>query len=300
MSGHNTPYHLYQGPLSQSTQLGTTGSIAIDRNPCYVPVDTTAGAAALTLSRPTKNGIFATVCLEVDGGDLTLTVTGGYNAAGDTSIVFGDASDNVVFYSVRVGGVYYWRVAASKGTDVKTDATSPGDAVAAEHGAGAIGTSSFGAPRTYRYTQYGHIITEIHVDITGLGCKGDAQGDVIGLAAGGVAYIGRYVPATMGIVYWIQMYCLETPGEGTATITDDIDIMSDALGTLEYDGAATETVLAKADWVGGNKTNSNQPADAGLAANHYLYLGEGDTGATTGVYNAGQFIIKLLGHPLLT
>ena len=47
----------------------------------------------------------------------------------------------------------------------------------AQHGAGAIGTAF--APRTYRKTVDGTIITEIHVDLTGLDSSGLAN-DVIG------------------------------------------------------------------------------------------------------------------------
>lgn len=165
----------------------------------------------------------------------------------------------------------------------------------AEHGAGAIGTAF--APKTFRWIENGQIITEIWVDITGLACKGDAQGDVIGLAAGGAAYIGRYVTADYGIVHKIQMICVEAPGEGTATYEPDIDLMADDEADLAYDSAADDTVIAAArDWVAGEMAENLTPK---LTANDYLYLGEGDTGATTGVYNAGQFIFRFIGHPLL-
>lgn len=165
----------------------------------------------------------------------------------------------------------------------------------AEHGAGAIGTAF--APQTFRWFQNGHIITEIWVDITGLACKGDAQGDVIGLAAGGAAYIGRYVTSTYGIVYRIEMICLETPSEGTATFEQDIDLMADDEADLAYDSDADDTVIAAArDWVAGEMAINNIPK---LTANDYLYLGEGDIGATTGVYDGGQFLFRFYGHPVL-
>jgi len=165
----------------------------------------------------------------------------------------------------------------------------------AEHGAGAIGTAF--APKTFRWIENGDIITEIWVDITGLACKGDAQGDVIGLAAGGAAYIGRYVVADYGIVYKIEMTCLEAPGEGTATYEPDIDLMADDEADLAYDSAADDTVIAAArDWAAGEKAVTLTPK---LTANDYLYLGEGDTGAATGVYDAGQFLFRFFGHPAL-
>jgi len=166
----------------------------------------------------------------------------------------------------------------------------------AEHGAGAIGTAF--APRTYRgYMLNGDIVTSIHVDLTGLACKGTAANDVIGLAAGGAAYIGRYVVATCGVIYRVEAICLETPGEGTATITTDIDIAANASGTLEYDGAAGAAECN----LGGIAAGCSYVVDApALTANDYIYLVEGDTTADTGVYNAGQLIINLYGHPVLS
>ncbi len=84
---------------------------------------TTAAAETRTLARPDKAGIMTTVVLDTDGGDMTLTVTGGYNSAGDTSIVFGDAGDTVVFLSVKTGTTYQWTVIAQMGTNLSTLAT---------------------------------------------------------------------------------------------------------------------------------------------------------------------------------
>jgi hypothetical protein len=305
MGGHNTAFEMYQSALSQPIVTATSGTIAADRNPCYIKVDTTAGAAALTLARPTKAGVFCAVSLETDGGDLTLTVTGGYNYDGDTSITFADAGDFVMFYSIDVGGTLRWQAIANSGTNVALEDWTVDQAtiqemvrpavLTAEHGAGAIGTAF--APRTYRYTREGVIITEIHVDITGLGCKGDAAKDAIGLAAGGDAPIGRYVVATCGVVFRIEMICLELPGEGTATITADIDLGAEDDGDVAYDGPVDDVVINTASLVAGEMAITNVPA---LTANDYLYLVEGDTAATTGVYNAGQYIIRLYGHALLS
>lgn len=291
MSGHNTPYHLYQGPLSQLAKVATSGSIAIDRNPCYVPVDTTAGAAALTLVRPTKAGVFATICLEVDGGDLTLTVTGGYNAAGDTSIVFADAGDAVLLQSIKVGGVYYWNLVQNRGTDAATGVITIGDAVAAEHGAGAIGTAF--APRTYRYTRDGTIITEVQIDLTGLDSSGVAN-DVIGLNTGGAAYIGRNVVATNGIIYKVEMTCLELPATGDA----DIILVAGSAADEAFDDTVADTAAicdGTGDWVASETIVNIAPA---ITANYYYYLTQGATDDAT--YTAGQFLIRFYGHPLLS
>lgn len=78
-----------------------------------------ASAETRTLARPTKVGTRGTVFLEVDGGgDITLTVTGGYNQAGDTTITLADAGDYVTFESVEVGTTKRWQIMSDEGTDV--------------------------------------------------------------------------------------------------------------------------------------------------------------------------------------
>lgn len=78
----------------------------------------TAGAESRTLARPTQAGILASIVLDTDGGDLTLTVTGGYNTAGDTTVVLGDAGDMVVFMSVKTGATFQWTMIAEEHTNV--------------------------------------------------------------------------------------------------------------------------------------------------------------------------------------
>lgn len=168
----------------------------------------------------------------------------------------------------------------------------------AEHGTGAIGTGAIGAPQTYRWIENGVIITQIKFDITGLGVKGTAANDVIGIVSTAPdAYIGKNVVATNGVIFKAELTCIETPGEGTATITQDIDIATNASGTLGYDEAAGAARLINAGSVSIGQTVVNLvPA---LTANHYYYIVEADTAATTGIYDAGMFILTTYGHPVL-
>lgn len=163
-------------------------------------------------------------------------------------------------------------------------------AASAEHGAGAIGTGV--APATYRRTVNGDIITEIKVDLEGLASVATAN-DVIGLAAGGNAYIGRNVVATNGIIYSIELICLETPAGGD----NDVNVVANSSGTLAYDDAGGTTYgVNGGDAVAGQVV---QNLVQGLTANHYFYLTAG-TGDTAAAYTAGQFIVRLHGHPVLT
>jgi len=190
-----------------------------------------------------------------------------------------------------------------EGNFVKGDGSLAGDAetplpVLVEHGAGAIGTGAMGAPQTRRWTKNGVIITQIKFDITGFGVLGTAADEVIGLVAGGVAYIGQNVVATNGVIFKAELSCIEVPSEGTATITQDIDIATAASGELEKDGDGTSARLINtAALVAGETVVNNAPA---LTDTHYYYVVSAGTAATTGVYDAGQFILTTYGHALLT
>ncbi len=173
-----------------------------------------------------------------------------------------------------------------------------------EHGTGAIGTATGGAGSplpisTYRRTENGIIIKTIKIDITGLANLGTQAKDAIGLESGTPpAYIGRYVTATDGICFRIEMSCIELPGQGTATITVNIDLGADDDATIPEGGdPIDDIVINTASLVAGETAVTDVPA---LTPNDYIYLIEGDTVGSTGEYNAGQYIIRFYGHPLLT
>ena len=310
---------------------GDGGAILVRGSLGIMNLVATTGAHTRTLAAPIKPGLIVTFCLEsISSGSLAITVAGGYDQASGTVLTFGDAGDYVMLISVEVvSGTFVWRVVGFDGVTgptmelsdldvdtlvVDTLATIASAAIAtanipirtitaagAEHGDGAIGTAV--APVTTRQTVNGVIITTIKVDLTGLGCKGGNAGDAIGLVSGAPdAYIGRYVVATDGVVFKVEMACLEVPA-GTGSATLDIDLVSDATGTYGYDeaiGGATvinnDTLSAGATLVAGEVLTNDGPA---LTGNDYLYLAEGDAAATDGVYTAGQFIITLYGHAVL-
>ena len=168
---------------------------------------------------------------------------------------------------------------------------------AAEHGAGAIGTAF--APRTYRRTENGIIITTIKVDITGLAITGTAQGAAIGLDGIDGCYIGRYVLATYGNVYKIEMICVETPTEATSTFEQDIDLCYTTASDVKAgEDVDVDIIAAARDWVVGEHAVNVIPKLT--PDGDYLYLAGGDTAGDTAVYGGGQFIISFYGHPVLT
>ena len=168
-----------------------------------------------------------------------------------------------------------------------------GAVLTAEHGAGSVGTGL--TPKTYRWIVNNEIITEIQIDLNGLLVKGDAAKDAIALT--GDAYIGRYVVATCGVVYKIEMICLVTPTEDTATYTLDIDLGAENDSDVAYDGPVDDVILNTGGIAAGGVYVNTVPA---LTANDYIYIVEGDAAAITGVYGGGQILVRLYGRPILT
>jgi len=161
----------------------------------------------------------------------------------------------------------------------------------AEHGAGAIGTSSFGAPQTYRWIDKGVIITQIKVDLTGLRTVATAN-DVVALQAGGAAYIGRNVVATNGVVFKTEWSCIETPVGGDL----EVNVVTDASAAIAYDGAGGTSYISDSGVLIAGQTIQNLvPA---LTEGDYIYM-TGGAGTALGDYSAGMFILTLYGHALL-
>ena len=164
----------------------------------------------------------------------------------------------------------------------------------ATYGAGMVSTEI--APQTSIQTIGGDIVTTMLVDLTALGAKGDAAGDAIGLPAGGAAYLMRYVTATHGILYKVEVAMLELGVAGSGTIVNDFDVRTNSSAALAYDGACGANIIFEG---GGAMVKGQSIEDlttTGGVNNEYVYLTEGATTASTGVYNAGKLVIKLFGR----
>jgi len=203
------------------------------------------------------------------------------------------ANINPVFNGLGVSGISI----VDDNVDGAIIGVSGGTTLWYSYGAGVHGTdATWARPRYYKYREQGIIITKILIDLTGLACKGDAANDVIGLAAGGAAYIMKYVQRETGLLFKAEVACLEVPGQGTATITTDIDLAFNTSATLAYDGAAGTAEINTGGLAHIGDGFSGVMGVSAPAADDYLYLVEGDTAATTGVYNAGKVMITLYGH----
>lgn len=204
--------------------------------------------------------------------------------------IIGDVVGNV---TGNITGAVTGNVTGNVTGDVTGEINPMGTALT-EHGPGAIGTAF--APRTYRWNApNGDIITEIHVDLTGLKGAGNTARDVLGLDSG-ASYIGKYVVGTYGVVYRVEMTCLEVP-VGCGTLTD-LDLEAEASAALILDGICSdEVVIAGADMAAGAQVTNDAPS---LTADRSFYLTEGDTSGDGTVFTAGQYIIRFYGHAVLT
>ena len=172
---------------------------------------------------------------------------------------------------------------------INGDIPTGAEAVAA--GAGTAGSGGFLETAVERIGAL--IRTTILLDLTGLASS--AAGDIIGLAAGGAAYLTQITAARNGTIIAGYVQCLETPAGGEPAI----DLFAATPATGEYDdaisGLAGQAALmdAGADWTGilAPKSLTAMPA-----ANAHLYAvasGGGDAAAYTG----GKFAIVLYGQP---
>jgi len=142
------------------------------------------------------------------------------------------------------------------------------------------------------------IITTIQVALKGLTSRNDVD-DVIGLAAGGAARLIKVTAAETGQIFKISMSCTELP-TASSNVGLDIDLRSAANNTRIYDNdlsGGTSLIAAGGNWALGKTIEQN---GAVPTVNHALYLTTGAAHSGDSVYTAGQLVITLYGHALLT
>lgn len=114
MSAAKVLHDIFQA--DQYKDPGASGSITVDRSPCYVAL-VSAAAETRTLKAPLRAGAIVTLAMKTDGGDITLTVTGGLNETGDTTFVFSDAGQFIQLTSVEsASGTFVWRKTSDYGS----------------------------------------------------------------------------------------------------------------------------------------------------------------------------------------
>ena len=181
------------------------------------------------------------------------------------------------------------------GADTSGQATPIADA----HGAGAISTEV--APKHYRYrTPDGTFINTIELDLTGLKSYSD-EGDAIGLDGVAGAFITKYVASTFGILYKIEVSCIELP-TADSNVLLDFDLLSAQEATLQGDNAVDGATNPIDLFVsGGNfalgETKQQLAAGQPNADGDSIYLVSGNTHGGASVFTRGKLVIKFYGHP---
>jgi len=112
----NALHKLLSSPY-QMTDPGDAGTITVDRQFAVVPI-VSSGIETRTLAQPTKAGLQITLSMKTYVGAVTVTVTGGYNQAADTTFVLGTAADWVTLKSHQISTSYYWTIVAQEGTNI--------------------------------------------------------------------------------------------------------------------------------------------------------------------------------------
>lgn len=125
MSAYSLLHDLYNAQSSPIKDPGASGTIKLEgRSGGHVELVST-GAESRTLPAPVDSGIFVGLSMKTDGGDITLTVTGGLNEDGDTTFTFDDAGQFLLLMSIRTAAsTYVWR----KISDYGLGNIAPGDA----------------------------------------------------------------------------------------------------------------------------------------------------------------------------
>jgi hypothetical protein len=95
------------------TDPGNAGAIPVTADGvCNL---TSAGAETRTLAIPTFQGQRLNLCMNVDGGDIVITVASAFNQATNTTITMNDAGDSVELVGVLIASALRWRLVYNDG-----------------------------------------------------------------------------------------------------------------------------------------------------------------------------------------
>lgn len=131
MSAHSLLRELFEAESSPVKDPGASGTIKLEGR-SHGHCELVSGTSeSRTLPAPTASGIWFAASMKTDGGDITLTVTGGFNEDGDTSLTFSDAGQFYVFMSVRTAAsTFVWRLISDHTTgNVTRELTATADEI---------------------------------------------------------------------------------------------------------------------------------------------------------------------------
>ena len=189
---------------------------------------------------------------------------------------------------------------AFNGLDVTTVAiteSKESNQVTGVSGAGLLGTG-IGLPVIKRYEQNGILVTTALIDLTGLTAHGATNNDVIGIKAlAPDAYLFRYKSADHGKLFKASLACLELPAGAGSLV--DINVVGNASSSLGYSEAGGTDYVVNSGTHVAQRSVENLDLSA-VTDGMYLYLTEGTTDGDDSVFTAGQLLLTLYGHPVLS
>jgi len=134
---------------AETPDPGASGTIVPTKSHSICPL-VSAAAESRTLARPLRTGVVLYLQMRTDGGDITLTVTGGYNEGGSTTMTFSDPGQMVGLISCDIGGTLTWRTISGFPTSAALTAAKPTFTIADAEGtpdnaiAAVINSSAYG------------------------------------------------------------------------------------------------------------------------------------------------------------
>ena len=198
MSSHNISKELFRA--EEATDPGNAGTVTADRSPHVVPL-VSAAAETRTVARPTRAGGILFLYFKTDGGDITLTFTGGLNEGGATTAIFTDAGQFLFLVAAFDGTNYFWRkvadhvtgdgtvgyVAGQGGAVTQITSRSTGVTLSKLTGAITTDTTSLAAEATADFIVTNTLV--VATDVIALSIKSGSNGgqtavSVIGVGAG--------------------------------------------------------------------------------------------------------------------
>lgn len=124
-TAHRIAYDLFKAEASRISAVNAE-HIFVDASPLIINLQS-AGAETRTLDAPKRQDALLTLHHQIDGGDITVTVTNNYDETGDSTFVFSDEGQFAIFQSMMTSaGVYFWRLISHYGIANITPAIAAG------------------------------------------------------------------------------------------------------------------------------------------------------------------------------
>lgn len=114
MSAHNTLQQLLQADHDMPDP-GDGKIIAVERQLAILEL-VSEDAETRTLANPERAGLWFTLRMKTDGGDVVVTAANGLNVAGNTTATFADVGDQLAMVSVSHTTGYRWEILVNTGS----------------------------------------------------------------------------------------------------------------------------------------------------------------------------------------